>query len=304
MATPVLVNSRNPMTVQAERMDRIQRQLVKIDEQIATGRRIIEAADDPAGTNRLAALNRMKEQMVAQKRSIDISFGRLGMVETAMESGHSTLLRAQDLALAAANDPLNDEGRKIIAHEVQILKEQLLDATNARDQDGRYLFGGAMNGSPPYIMDAEGVVTWNGFANAPGNSGLTSASGATPRGPEVFGDGEAGAFAAIDKLLEALNQPDGELRAEQMAEAIAGIKASTQKLSASQAVLGANMVRLDAELARISDSLLQAEESMANIDGFDMTAAITRMQTLQLTLSAAQASFTNIYRNSLFDRLA
>ena len=304
MATPVLVNTRNPITIQAERMDRLQRQLVKIDEQIATDKRIIEASDDPSGTNRLAALSRMKDQMTAQKRSIDVAVGRLGLVESAMDSAHLTLLRVHDLALAAANDPLNKEGRQIIAHEITILKEQLLDATNSRDQDGRYLFGGAMNGSPPYIMDADGVVSWNGFASAPGNSGLTTASGAAPRGPEVFGDGEHGAFAAIDSLLAALEEPDPALRAEAMAESIEGVRSGIQKLSGAQAVLGANMVRLDAELDRISDALLQADESMKAIDGFDMTAAITRMQTLQLTLSAAQASFANIYRNSLFDRLA
>lgn len=304
MATPVLVNTRQPISLQADRMHRVEVEMAKLDEQIATGHRLIDAATDPAAANRLAALERLKAGLAAQKRSIDTTTTRLGIAEGAMEAGQDILLRAKDLALQASNDTLSADDRQTIASETRILKEQLLDSANARDPDGRYLFAGAMNGRPAYTMDADGAVTFEGFAAGPGNTGLASASGAAPNGPSLFGDDTSGAFAALDQLLSALDEPDPAARKEAMATTIDSLDSATGRLTDAQAVLGANMARLDAEVERILDNTMRADEGAAAIDGLDMTKAITQLQTLQLTLQAAQASFVNIYSHSLFDRLA
>lgn len=304
MPTPVLVNTRTPMSLQAERMHRVEKNIAKIDQQIATGERLTAPSDDPAAANRIATLKRLMGELDAQKNSIERATSRLGLAETAMDAGYDILVRARDLALSAANGTMNADNRLAVLGEVRVLKEQLLDASNLRDENGRYLFAGATDGAPAYQMDEDGVVSWAGFGHGPGNTGLTSASGATPRGPDVFGSDADGAFAAIDRLIAALEEPDNLLRPGAFAETLDRLDSSVTAISNAEAVLGANMARLDAERERIVDYNLQAEVSMTALNGLDMTKAIVQLQTLQLTLSAAQGSFVNIYSHTLFDRLA
>lgn len=303
MVTPVLVNSRAPVVVQASRMSAIEDRLADIDRQIATGQKIVEAADDPAAANRAAMLVRMQGRLDSERQAIDRANTRLSLAETGIETASGIILRARDLALTAANATTNADGRDIIAREVAMLKQQLLDTANLRDDTGRYIYGGASNGEQPYVQDAAGVVQWQGFGGGAGAEAAGVAHAAPPSGPQIFGDDVAGAFADLDRLIAALNEPDEALRGQLMGDSIGALQNANDRLIMGQARIGTSMARLEGELDRISVARLNIQEELAKVSGVDLTAAFVEMQALRLSLSAAQVSFSSLFEGSLFDRL-
>jgi flagellin-like hook-associated protein FlgL len=70
-----------------------------------------------------------------------------------------------------------------------------------------------------------------------------------------------------------------------------------------QAIVGAGLARIESERDRVATARLDTAEGLAAARGLDLTAAITELQALELTLAAAQGSFSRVYQNSLFDRL-
>ena len=303
MPSPVYVNSRSPIPVQSERMGRLEDRLAQLDKQISTGERLTDAADDPAAANRAAMLARLDASLVSQDRALQRSNSRLALSETAIEYAGDAIVRARELALTAANGTYSDADRLVMAREVNVLRAQLLDSANARDESGRYLFAGSRNAAAPYAADADDVVQWQGFSQAPGAESAGVSTAKPPRGPDVFGDAQSGAFAQLQALEAALAEPDAELRNTALANVIEGLESGYNRLTAAQAGIGAGMARIAGEADRIAVARLDTAEAMAATTGVDLTAAIAEMRALELTLSAAQGSFSRIYSTSLFDRL-
>jgi flagellar hook-associated protein 3 FlgL len=137
MPTPVTVNSRSPLLVQADRMRSLDREVQQLGQQIALGERFTRPSEDPAAANRAAQLMRLGMRLEADQRSMDRAASRLSLAETAADTAGSALLRARELALAGANGTQTAEDRQVIAHELAVLRQQLVDAANARAESGR-----------------------------------------------------------------------------------------------------------------------------------------------------------------------
>jgi flagellar hook-associated protein 3 FlgL len=303
MPTPILVNSRNPLTIQADRMGRIDRAIETLGRQISVGERFTRASEDPIAANRTALVERLQARLQADQRSIDRANARLTLAETAVETANEALLRARELAISGANGTLAPEDRQVIARDVQLLQDQLLGSANASDESGRYLFAGSRSASPAYAVQPDGSVAWEGFDAGSGAEAAGFQRTAPPNGPFLFGEGTTSAFAALSTLAAALAEPDPDLRAAGFAEALAGIEAGTNRLLDGQARIGAAMARLEDETDRVASAGLQAAEALADAKGLDLTDAIARLDALKITLEAAQGSFVRIYDGTLFDRL-
>lgn len=303
MPTPVLVNSRNPQSIQADRMGRLDREIETLGRQISVGERFTTPSEDPIAANRAALVERLQARLQADQRSIDRANARLSLAESAVETAGEALMRARELALSAANDTLAPEDRQVIAREVQLLQDQLLGSANARDESGRYLFAGSRSASPAYALQPDGSVAWHGIGPGAGAEAAGFERTAPPSGPLLFGEGDTSAFAAVAALATALGEPDPELRAAGFADALTGLVAATDRLLDGQARIGAGMARLEDEGERLAAAGLQAAEALADAKGLDLTDAIARLDALKITLEAAQGSFVRIYDGTLFDRL-
>jgi flagellar hook-associated protein 3 FlgL len=301
--TPVLVNSRIPLSIQADRMGRLDRAIETLGRQISVGERFGAPSEDPVAANRASLVERLQSRLLADQRSIQRATARLSLSESAAVTAGDALMRARELALSGANDTLGAEDRAVILREVQLLQDQLLDSANARDESGRYLFAGARSGSPAFALQPDGTVAWQGIDAGAGAEAAGLARTATPNGPLLFGEGDSSSFAAFSTLAAALVEPDPELRAAAFADAQGRIEAATDRLLDGRARIGAGMARLEAEEERLASAGLQAAEALADAKGLDLTDAIARLDSLKLTLEAAQGSFVRIYDGTLFDRL-
>lgn len=113
--------------------------LSKVQQQLATGDRIIDHSDDPVGSARLLGLNDEIGRYDQYQRNIDLASGRLSVEDATLDSAGEILQRARELTVQANNDTLNDSNRSNIAKEVRQLHDQLFNLANTRDGDGEYL---------------------------------------------------------------------------------------------------------------------------------------------------------------------
>jgi len=291
------------MTIQADRMQQLDRQIETLGRQMSVGERFTKPSEDPAAANRAALVQRLQVRLESDQRSIERANARLALSDAAVTTAREALMRGRELALSAANGTLSAEDRQVIAREVQVLAEQLLGNANARDESGRYLFAGSRNALPAYVLQADGTTGWEGIDQSAGAEAAGLDRAAPPAGPFLFGQGATSAFAAIQALSAALAEPEPELRQAGFATALTLLEDSTNRLLDGQAQIGAGMARLEQEAERIAAAGLQAAEALAAAKGLDLTDAIARLDALKMTLEAAQGSFVRIYDGTLFDRL-
>ena len=116
----------------AKNMGERQVALVKVQQQMATGKRLLTNADDPVGSARLLSLNEEVSRYDQYQRNTDLANGRLNVEETALEGIGEALQNARELIVQANNAPLNDNDRRDIATQIRQLHGQLLDARSLK----------------------------------------------------------------------------------------------------------------------------------------------------------------------------
>lgn len=135
--------------------------VAKTQQQLATGRKLTRAADDPAGAAQAQRLDHAIGQLDQYDKSAALLQGRLQAQEGALSDATDYLDRAHDLAIQANNGTISAEDRKIIAGEIRHLRASMLAVANRTDGNGRALFAGQRDGVTPFA-DSAGVVTYSG----------------------------------------------------------------------------------------------------------------------------------------------
>lgn len=139
-----------------------QSQLSKTNLQLATGRRILTAADDPAASAQALGLTQAVTSTQQYQTNIDAAQGRLSLEEGALGSVGSLLQDVRVLALQANNATLSNTDRAAIANEVRQRLEELLALANSRDASGEYLFAGYQGQTQPFAQSSSGGFTYSG----------------------------------------------------------------------------------------------------------------------------------------------
>ena len=152
---------------------RAQAELVKTQQQMSTGRRILTAADDPSGASNalrvaqsLGRNEQLRANQTAASNSLAVAESTLGHVGELLQGAQERLLQAQNGTLSAVD-------RQTIAGDIDALLGQLTGLANARDVTGAYLFAGYSESSKPFENGAGGVT----YQGDDGSRKLEAASG-------------------------------------------------------------------------------------------------------------------------------
>jgi flagellar hook-associated protein 3 FlgL len=141
-----------------------QSQLTRTQQQLASGQRLLAAADDPAAAVRTLALDRALDRLEIYGRNADLAQNRLQTEESTLSAMGDLLLRARELTLQANSGAQNNGSRDAITTELSQLQAQLQQLANRRDAQGEFLFGGYQSRQAPFLRDATGAVTYTGDA--------------------------------------------------------------------------------------------------------------------------------------------
>lgn len=150
-------------TVAVNAMMEQQSQLSKLQNQVATGKRVQTPADDPVAAVHIAELERAQSESDQFGQNITMAKSRLTLEEQGIADVTTVMTRVRELVVQAANTgTLNDSDRASIATELASRVQELQDIANRKDGNGEYLFSGYSTQTQPFSRNAAGVVTYMG----------------------------------------------------------------------------------------------------------------------------------------------
>lgn len=168
-------------------IQRNQADLLKLQEQISSGRRVLTPADDPVSAGRSLELSQSKALAEQFARNTESATAAIGLAEGALQRYTSLLQDVRVLAVNAGNGALTASDRRSVATELRERYAELLGIANATDGNGLYLFSGYQGATRPFTETAPGTVAYNGDQGSreiqTGPSALIAVSEA---GSEVF----------------------------------------------------------------------------------------------------------------------
>lgn len=140
----------------------IQKSVIKTQEQIASGRRVLTPADDPVASTRILRLNEELQLNELYSSNIKTLRNRLEREEVALNGIGELVQRAQELVIQSGNGALNAEQRGYIAVELTTIIDSMVQRMNSRDATGEYIFGGFQGGKAPFVAGADGRYAYQG----------------------------------------------------------------------------------------------------------------------------------------------
>ncbi|RUO56782.1 MULTISPECIES: flagellar hook-associated protein FlgL [Pseudidiomarina] len=159
ISTPTMYN------LNVSSMNRQQAEFSQISQQIASGKRVVNIADDPQAMTQAVNIRQSKavtEQYAEARVGVRNS---LAQEENVLNTVSDVYARAKTLLVQASSDTLADPDRAAVASELKGLYESLQGLANTRDGNGRYLFGGYQDDTAPFIKNGAGTVDYVGNTN-------------------------------------------------------------------------------------------------------------------------------------------
>ncbi len=127
--------------------------LYEIQQQLSTGKRILQPSDDPLASAQILKLTKEVEKTEQYQDNIDISRRRLSLEETTLDAVNDATVRVKELAIRANSGAVSDTDRALIATELNELEKQLFGLLNTKDVQGEYLFSGYKGFDAAYSYD-------------------------------------------------------------------------------------------------------------------------------------------------------
>lgn len=140
------------------RLSEIQASVVKTQQQLSTGKRILTPSDDPVGASRALDLGQsqsLNTQFAANRQN---ATSALSSEESVLQGTTNLLQDVKTLTISAGSGTLNDADRLTIANNIQSRLNELIGQANATDGTGNYLFSGYSVATAPFVATPAGAT--------------------------------------------------------------------------------------------------------------------------------------------------
>ena len=135
-----------------------QAEVTKTQEQLASGKRIMSASEDPAGTVRTLDITSQLARIDAYQRNTDAVQSSLSLEESALGSVVNDLQRARELTIQANNATMSASDKQSVAVELASILESLVATANTQDASGAYIFAGYQSDAQPFSKNSNGAT--------------------------------------------------------------------------------------------------------------------------------------------------
>ena len=134
-----------------------QQSLDQAQHQVATGKRVLKASDDPSAAAQAERAIMRIERIKSEQRVMDLQRSNLTLAEATLGESISALQRVRELVITAGNSSLDAIQRESVANEIASLRKSLLGYANRQDANGLPLFGGLGSIEAPFVETNSGV---------------------------------------------------------------------------------------------------------------------------------------------------
>ena len=268
-----------------------------IQGEIATGKKLTNFADDPAGASQSLSLRSAAADNTQYQRDADSAKSYLSAADSALSSVTTIVQSARQIAVQAANSSESPDSLKALSSQVDGIIQQVTQLANA-DVHGTYLFGGTQTKTPPYdaAQNYQGNTQPLSAGIGPGYSIQTSAVGSAVFGPtftalqslkQHLSDAAAGTAGALGNISGDITQVDAGLTA----------------ISTAQATIGAKADEVNAVKQQLTQAQTGYQDAISNIENVDLATAYVQLQGAQNVYQASLATTAKATQYSLADFL-
>ncbi|WP_293748664.1 flagellar hook-associated protein FlgL [uncultured Paraglaciecola sp.] len=134
-----------------------QADLSDVQQQLASGKKLLRPSDDPVGTAQVIRLTEEIELINQYKKNSNLLVNSLEQEETVLKSVNTAVDRARVLMIQSGNGIVGTDDRKALAIEIGQIRDQVFDLMNSRNPAGEYIFAGFQSASPAFVFNPSAV---------------------------------------------------------------------------------------------------------------------------------------------------
>ena len=262
----------NRMTREIARQQKLADQIERSQIQISGGKKLLRMSDDPVAARRIATIGTSQASMAAWSANINSASALVAQADGVMKS-------VSDLMVRAANDSANPADRATIAAELGTIADEIDSLAATRDS----------NGEPVFAAGTARVMRFD--------SDISFAP--VPAAADVFVIGGNSLSTGIRDAATAIAAGDKVA----MGASLDALATTIGHVADRHAELGLSGGRLERIGDGISARGITLKDERSAVEDTDLSVAIAELNAHDLTLSAAQAAFAKINRQTLFDIL-
>lgn len=282
-------------------MQQAQIDLARGQQQLSSGQRIQRAGEDPSAFSSAARMEARLGQLEGFQRAGDRAAHRLSLAETRIAESRDAADRVRELALQGNSAVLSETDRRAIDAELAQIREQLLQGMRSTDGEGRPLFAGTAPG-PAFETAADGSIRYAGDSAVRRIAISENASISDGEsGTAVFGRDGDNLIDAVDRLRAALAESDNSQRAAGLADGLIALDERLEGLSLARGRIGARLSAIEQASNVAAAEREQLSAARSQLMDTDIAKAVTDVAQAGNRLTAAQQSYLQVQRNSLFD---
>jgi flagellar hook-associated protein 3 FlgL len=133
-------------------LQNISNRLYSFRQQAVTGKKLNKPSDNPGAIRPLLQYRVQSEMTDRNLDHMAVAQGNLQLLDSDLDHIEEILVRAKELGIAANNGSNNNEDRKTYASQIDMLFDELLQASN-RQTNGQYVFAGYQDKTVPFTMN-------------------------------------------------------------------------------------------------------------------------------------------------------
>lgn len=253
----------------------------KAQQQLSTGKRFTNAAEDPMAAGLSLDARRLKGRFEQFETNLRSAKDYLGNTERALAELTTLATQAYTTALQGASDSLDQNARQSLADNVKDLKERLVNLANTQGSNGQYIFGGHISDSKPF-EDQNGTLVYHGNSGAilveTGPSGTMRVN--LDSADTLFGD-----------LFEGLSRLETNLLSGNVAtlssENVDELKGMTDQIIRIRGQVGNRMQTVEQYSAQNQRRIDDLKVQISELEEIDFSETYVRYQAAQVAYQAS-----------------
>lgn len=319
-------------------LQRQQGQLVRLQEQLSTLKRVVRPSDDPVASSQVVNIMQAQSRNTQFLENAKNVGTRLAVPEATLRKASEVIQNMKTLAVQAGNGALTPEDRRILQTEFREQVKEIVGLANTTDANGDYLFAGTKTQSKPFdlVVNNGIAIQYNGdygqvdvqvstgrdlSITDPGGAifGVTSASPVPVPAPVPPAVADPNATTPGNELLQGMRRLDEILSAQRvqvegdaasavypsyddsLAMVLDAFDTGLEQLLRTEAKVGARMKEAESLQSVGEDINVQYAAQIGNLQDLDIPRAISDFQMTLNALEASQKTYQQVSQLSLFN---
>lgn len=279
-------------------LDLLSRDMNKLTESIASGKKYSMPSDDPIALISALETRSIIAEIDQYERNITHGISWTDSAELGLRQTDEVVTRARELAVQMASATQNEATRESAAAEVEELINQVVALGNTRLGE-KYVFAGQKTDTTPFSYDGS-AVTYNGDENDINlRIGRDNNMVINQDGVDAFMDGDdtTNLFSYLIDLKTALenNNISG------IQQSLGNLNTASDYISEKVSAFGAKQNRLQVKKTMYGELRLSNTEKLSDTEDTDLAEAILNLQTKQVAYQAALMAASKVMQLNLAD---